>query len=602
MLFASLWRARSTRANSSRFAARAFALLPLTVALVGGLLVLSSGRAEAAPYTASAYTTNVAAPSNAVAGQRVELLTTVTSQNAGGAVVDVEVYDASGARVHQSFFEQEQFAAGQTREYRVGWTPRSAGTYSVRVGIFAPSWAQLRHWSHDAATFTVNAAGWSGGTTTNTNTNTPSTPAPTPTPAPATNGGWTPSASGGTSGGANTGTPLPYVPSRPAAQPAARPAVSSAGGLAPLPAGWTNSFQLGMDSQPGTAGAVKAAADFGFRYQYLAGGANTGRGWATWNSNGTFVSRYIQESIDARVTPVFSYYQIYQSAPGNSRGEAEGIRMNLENTETMRAYFGDLKLFFERAGTFGGTQVVLHVEPDMWGFAQQQGGDDATRVHVKVAATGMPELGGLPDNMAGVAQGIRTLRDRYAPNVVLAYQLSVWGTGNDIALSNPSDAEVDRLAARAANYYNSLNSGFDIVFSEFSDRDAAFKQYQYGDNGQSWWDAEDFRRNARFLGGFSRATQKRIVMWQIPLGNTKVGLNNQWNAYQDNRVEWLLDDPSGQHLAEYINAGVVALLFGRGADGATCACDANKDGRDDDGGYFKDRARAYYAGGAIPLP
>ena len=46
----------------------------------------------------------------------------------------------------------------------------------------------------------------------------------------------------------------------------------------------------------------------------------------------------------------------------------------------------------------------------------------------------------------------------------------------------------------------------------------------------------------------------------------------------------------------------MAFLFGRGADGTTCACDTNNDGRDEDGGYFKDRARAYYGRGAIALP
>jgi hypothetical protein len=68
----------------------------------------------------------------------------------------------------------------------------------------------------------------------------------------------------------------------------------------------------------------------------------------------------------------------------------------------------------------------------------------------------------------------------------------------------------------------------------------------------------------------------------------------------------------------YAAAGFAGFLFGRGADGATCACDAAKDGvtnpapingntraslsADDDGGYFKVQVRAYYASGAITLP
>ena len=74
-------------------------------------------------------------------------------------------------------------------------------------------------------------------------------------------------------------------------------------------------------------------------------------------------------------------------------------------------------------------------------------------------------------------------------------------------------------------------------------------------------------------------------------------------------LEWLLDDGDRQHLRQYLNAGVIALLFGRGADGATDASDAAQDGNadpppingndrpslgaDDDGGYFGERAAAY---------
>ena len=55
-------------------------------------------------------------------------------------------------------------------------------------------------------------------------------------------------------------------------------------------------------------------------------------------------------------------------------------------------------------------------------------------------------------------------------------------------------------------------------------------------------------------------------------------MNNTNGHYQDNRPEWLLDDPARAHLAAYRDAGVVAFLFGGGAGGTTCACDAIGDG------------------------
>ncbi len=108
-------------------------------------------------------------------------------------------------------------------------------------------------------------------------------------------------------------------------------------------------------------------------------------------------------------------------------------------------------------------------------------------------------------------------------------------------------------------------------------------------------------------------------MWQIPLGNTKMrAVNNTWGHYQDNKVEWLFDDPGRANLSAYVRSGVIAFLFGKALDGNTCACDAARDGvtnpppisgntrdslsADDYGGYFRERAAAYYATGALGLP
>jgi hypothetical protein len=396
------------------------------------------------------------------------------------------------------------------------------------------------------------------------------------------------------------------------------PPSAEAAVLPGLPAGWPSRLELGISDGPGGASGMRATAPYGFRYQYLAGGVNTGNGWANWNPNGSFVSNYIQESVANGIVPVFTYYMIYQSNPGASQSESNGVRTNLQNTSTMTAYWNDLKLFFQRAGAFDET-VVLHVEPDLWGYVQQQSsGDSGDTFTARVGSTGLPELAGLPDNMSGFARAIVKLRDTFAPNARLGYHLSVWGTGEDIVYTNPSDARVDLLATRAANFYTSLQANFDVVFAEFSDRDSGFKQYIYGDGGASWWDAGDFARNVRFLSKFVSLAQKRIVMWQIPMGNTKMrAVNNTWNHYQDNRPEWLLDEPARTHLTSYVQAGVVAFLFGRGADGATCACDANRDGvtnpspingnnlvslnADDDGGFFRQKVELYYSTGAMPL-
>jgi hypothetical protein len=116
--------------------------------------------------------------------------------------------------------------------------------------------------------------------------------------------------------------------------------------------------------------------------------------------------------------------------------------------------------------------------------------------------------------------------------------------------------------------------------------------------------------------------------------------NNTNGHYQDNRPEWLLDESARTHLSAYRDAGVVAFLFGGGAGGTTCACNAMGDGvtnpapvngnaiaseaaaagtppsqvmrgstptlvtpyaADDDGGFFRWKAWQYYQAGALAL-
>jgi hypothetical protein len=217
---------------------------------------------------------------------------------------------------------------------------------------------------------------------------------------------------------------------------------SSLAKVAPPP-GWPATLELGINDGLGGAAAVRAMAPFGLRYQYLSGGVDTGTGWATWKPDGHFVTAYIEESRQHDMIPVFTYYMIAQSASGTGTpSEDDAATANLRSPQTMAAYFADLRLFFQRAGSFSST-VVLHVEPDLWGFAHQRATrDDAGTVAVKVAATMLPELAGLPDTMRGFAQAIVRLRDQYAPNVMLGYHLSIWGAGDDIAYTGARQSSI----------------------------------------------------------------------------------------------------------------------------------------------------------------
>jgi hypothetical protein len=170
--------------------------------------------------------------------------------------------------------------------------------------------------------------------------------------------------------------------------------------LPPLPAKWPHSLQLGVADDPNGAAALRKVAPFGFRYQYLAGGVNTGHGWSTWNPDGTFASVYVRDSWARGELPVLTYYMLLQSEPAG-RDEAHADLANLRNPQTMAAYWQDVRLLLARLK--GIQPVVVHVEPDLWGYLEQFG-DTALA--------------------SSFAQQWIKLRSELAPNVILAYHMS----------------------------------------------------------------------------------------------------------------------------------------------------------------------------------
>jgi len=396
--------------------------------------------------------------------------------------------------------------------------------------------------------------------------------------------------------------------------------------LPPLPENWPSpDLELGLTDYPGGAAELQAGVPLEFRYQYLCGGVNTGTGWATWNSGAKFADYYVDESIAVGMTPVFPYYQMLQSKPGvdafyaGTMSEPEADLSNLSNASTMKAYWADVRLLFQHLGAYTQT-IVVNVEPDLWGYVQQASrGDKAATIPAAVAGSGDPDVAGLPDNAAGFAQAFVRLRDKYAPNVLLGYHMSAWGTMTDPIWQDTPLSEIDALADRSAAFEASLGADFDLSFGDPADRDADFDRIINGDGGHSWWDATDYARWNRWIGRFVRASGLRMVLWQIPLGNTKMrAVDNSWGHYQDNHVEWWLGDGNAANLQATMDAGVIALLYGGGADGTTSAADDMGDGltnpapingnslssysADDDGGYFRHQASAYYAVGATALP
>jgi hypothetical protein len=426
---------------------------------------------------------------------------------------------------------------------------------------------------------------------------------------------------------------------------ASRPAAAQ-GGI--VPTGLRSHLMFGLAAHP-TDGQVGPTFDnitwmansgtpWDACYQYLAGGVNTGNGWATWNTGGYFATKYLEEADNAGYIPVFTYYQLLQSNPHTGSSEGDQDFNNLNNNFTMAAYYADFKLLMQKCGAFG-KPVIVHVEPDLWAYLQNAragGTDDAANVTASVAASGFPEAAGLANTAAGFGRCLVKLRDTYAPHVLLAHHASGWATGVDLGSDTRTTIDVAAHARRVANFLNSLGSGWDLYFYDPLDRDAAFYEFVYGDGGARWWNESDnpttcpnFVRIRQWLAYLSQYQNKRCLLWQVPVGNYYYATcNNTDGHYEDNRAQYFLEGyPANAHLKQWADAGVIGILFGRGAGGPTTYSDDKRDGvsnppryvnngsrksptnlgntapfSDDDGGYLRLKVRAYYTAGAVALP
>ncbi|HLZ25291.1 MAG TPA: hypothetical protein VKQ30_24485 [Ktedonobacterales bacterium] len=399
-----------------------------------------------------------------------------------------------------------------------------------------------------------------------------------------------------------------------------------------LPPGIPHYFSFGVMNAPGGVTLLDDmrthnGTAWDYRYQYLTGGVNTGHGWETWNSpTGAFASYYMRESASHHYIPAFVYYELcYSSGSCPPDTQSDTDLANLNTPSVMSAYFANWRLLMREIGSFGGPTLVV-VEPDLWGFMQRAAlakGNVPAAVPASVASSGDADVGSLPNNGQGYAWALLHIRDLYAPNAVLALDVSYWSTGADLGTSTDPNLDVNGIMQQTAQFVQGagLNgnpagiSAWDLISSDVSDRDSG--------QGSAWWDPTNtlfpnFSRYLSFISGFTRATGKKVVMWQVPEGNQYFDTeNNTPHHTQDNRATYILG-----HVADFARAGVIGVLFGPGNGGTTINDDAH-DGvtnpspiagfqcdlcnthisvyPDDDGGYLRLFVGAYYRHGPLSL-
>jgi len=408
-----------------------------------------------------------------------------------------------------------------------------------------------------------------------------------------------------------------------------------------LPTGLPSHFAFGVSVGQGDTWMPQTGIPWDYRMQYLAGGVNTGSGWETWNTNGTFALNYANEAAQHGYIPMFPYYELLQSSGScGSCNENKKDITNLNMPSLMQAYFANFALLMQRLGpgTYGGITgfgktALVNIEPDFtggyavqaannntvcFGFCSAQG-NDPTFLKASVANSGFADVATYPNSYAGYVQALAHLRDLYAPNVVLGLDVSPWATGDDIGLDSSPSTNIAALGQEVGTFLNKAGP-HDLLFNNPLDRDAGQYKALFGQN--RWWDRlnvsyPNFYRWEQYLQSASAADGNRsMLLWQVPVGNQYFDTENNTNDhYQDNRPEYIFG-----HIPELIQNGIVGAIFASGNAGNTTYTDADNDGlvnppsfctsdgtssgqicnnhvatvADDDGGFVRMSAQTYY--------
>jgi hypothetical protein len=231
--------------------------------------------------------------------------------------------------------------------------------------------------------------------------------------------------------------------------------------------------------------------------------------------------------------------------------------------------------------------VIFNLEPDFYGYMQQLSNSSSRPPGVVPNDPSSYPVAlnkaGYTNNLVGFGRYIVDLIHATAPNALVGPMASMWATNAD-PLTATSAAAIQMAESTAAFIDAMGGAQADLLFVEWSDRDA-------GSGLRPWWDVTDQEsprptRAILWENALSHAAQKRLILWQMPVGN--MALNNTCNHYQDNRAAYAFSHPR-----DLADTGIAGVVFGGGADCMTQVWS--------DGGFVGAQGAVAYNAPATPV-
>lgn len=384
--------------------------------------------------------------------------------------------------------------------------------------------------------------------------------------------------------------------SKPLKMTSKAPALNVKASVGTVPPSLPQKLSIGLFEDTYNNWMKNSGAAWNIRYRYITYGFSNNWGYGV--KDASFVTDFLNETDSMGFIPALALYEMYDLPPANT-----GFGAKTQNAAAMLEYFGDIKLLMQRAKDFG-KPVLIMVEADGTGYLQ---GDSNSNPNAPaaIASSGMPELAGLPNTAAGWSLAFLQLRKSVgANNVLLGMHVSGWATGADLfhfSVTEPLQPAVDSVynfLAPGGLVANVTGSTYDLLIGDPLDRDADF--YRLNNGEDRWWDMSDtasvnsksFNRYAEWVRLWNLKSGKRWVLWQVPIGNSQ-SLNNCSSGYKDNRTEYFFGANGQIHRQKFVDNGVVALLFGAGADCQTT--------QETDHGYLLTNAKPYLSGSGTGL-
>lgn len=358
--------------------------------------------------------------------------------------------------------------------------------------------------------------------------------------------------------------------------------------------------------------SIATQAPFDLRYLYISGGVFDGNQpcqscatgctaggqscassnpngcgwWGCWqydqNPPGQYMRDFVSKAKANGEIPMVTYYQVLQ-ASGASEGSGE-VKAT-DDQAFMTRYFADFRFLLQQIGQ---NVVLVHIEPDFWGYAEQMN-SDPHKIPAAVASANPTDCSNQENSIAGMGKCMISMVRKYAPKAKVGLHASGWGTNIDVLQNKNAGLNVKSEADKLGTFLTACGEDkADFVVVETSDRDAGYYQ-SIGQN--RWWDATnktlpDFAQAIGWAKDVAEKVGKPLIWWQIPVGNMSEPNTNQ--HWKDNRVAYFFS-----HTSQLAAAHSVGMAFGAGASTQTTPST--------DGGNLVSKVKAYEQGGGQSL-